>query len=529
MHNKIMKNITKKIIVLLLSVVIAASVFAVPVSASAIQKGSIYPTIYVPGRDENLLVDDVDAENPVNIRANLDVNVSEFATKLSPKIASALINGNWEDYSNTLESLISPMFSSVVLDKNGNRKDNSGVVFEINNTTVKKIFQTDGTYRIDTYRFLYDYRLDAFENAAILDEYVKCVKEVTGAKKVNLLGRCEGSNIVAAYLEKYGTPEEINSILFVWPSVLGLCSVTSFFTGRISLDMDAVERNLVAEGSEGLSTSIIQILNLTNSLDTAASAFNRIYSEVAPTLMPKLVLDTFGTMPSFWEMVEPSKYQEARSFVFSGRESEYAGLLEKTDYYYEHVGSRIDEILKHYTDNGTFFSCVAKYGYPGSSLCTDYRNTQTDGMASLSASSLGATVAPFGEKLSTDSTDKKIAEGKGDYISPDNTIDSSTCLYPESTWFVKNVKHANMPNALEDFCAILLAYGYQPTIHSSGRYPAFLLYDSRSGSVVPLTAENDIDISDTESSQQSGTKGFFAKITAFFRRIIERLKSLFNK
>lgn len=516
-------NFSKKVIsIILVSLMLIPSL---ALSGFAAQ-GSKYPTIYIPGRNEDTLVDDVSSENPENIRVNLDIDVAEFATQLAP----LLINEQWDEYCETLNGLIAPMFEDVALDNNGEVKDNSGVVFPIDKTTVKKLTYMDYTYKLDTYKFQYDYRIDPYENAKILNEYVKLVMEVTGAEKVNILGRCEGSNIALAYLEEYGDPSFINHILFVWPSVQGLCGITAFFTGEISLDMNALEAFLNSQDTEetliGVTSSIVEVMNAVNALAPAAGLFNKIYSKIEKQLMPELVLSTYGNMPSFWAMLEPDKYEQAKEYVFAGREEEYAGLIEKIDNYYYNAGSRVEEILKSYTDAGTMFSCVAKYGYMITPLCTEYMNAQTDGLATLEASSLGATVSNFGDTLSKEYIADVTAKGNGKYISPDKKIDASTCLYPDSTWFVKNCKHANMPSSLNTFCASLIASEVQPTVTQSTRYPQFLLYDSRGSVLVQLTEENNIDNADNGNSNNS--KSFFERIADFFRSIIEKIRNLFR-
>ena len=493
-------------------------------STSLAAEGSKYPTIYVPGRSEDTLVDDVSSENPQNIRVNLSIDVPEFAGKLAP----LLINEQWDEYCDTLHGLVAPMFEDVALDNNGNVKDNSGVIFDVSD--VKKLTYADYTYKLDTYKFQYDYRLDPYENAKLLDEYVKNVMKVTGAEKVNIFGRCEGSNIALAYLEKYGDPSFVNHIVFVWPSVYGLCGITAFFTGEISLDMNALESFLNSEKSEDslddLTGSLVQVMNSMNALSPIGNLFNKVYAKVEKQLMPDLILSTYGNMPSFWAMIDPDKYEQAKNYVFAGREDEYAGLIEKIDNYQSNAGSKVDKILKRYTDAGTMFSCVAKYGYMITPLCTEYMNAQTDGLSTLEASSLGATVADFGKTLSSDYISAANAKGNGKYISPDKNIDASTCLYPDSTWFVKNCQHASMPNSLNEFCAALVACESQPTVSQSTRYPQFMLYDSRGSVLVPLTEENNIE--NANSGNTSGVRGFFAKIADFFRSIFEKIKNLFR-
>ena len=514
----------KKFISILLSLVLLLG--TVSVSASAVtfvlKPGSKYPTIYVPGRNEGVLVDDVDSENPTNIRAEININVSQFASALIPELSQAVVTDDWDDYCDTLEGLVAPMFEDVVLDENGNKKDNSGVIFRYDN--LRNTTQTDYTYRIDTYRFEYDWRIDPYENAAILDAYIKAVMAVTGAEKVNILGRCEGANIVLPYLEQYGDSAKINSILFAWPSVYGLMGITSFFTGDISVDMDAFSASLATDASvSNTASGIVSILNMSGILDGGEKAFDMIYSKVKQPLMPALVLDTFGTMPSMWSMVSPDRYEEAKAFVFSGKEQQYAGLIEKIDNYHNKVGLHIADILKEYTDAGVNFSCVAKYGYVASSLCPSYSFDQTDGMATVKDASMGATSAKFGQTLS----ESYLASHDAKYISSDKIIDAGTCLYPDSTWFVKNLVHSTMPGVLENFCATLIAKETQPTVSDTERYPQFMVYDGRDGSLVPLNDVSDIDTSDDINSP-TGIVGFFARIKAFFESIFARIKALFH-
>lgn len=518
---KLNNSFIKKTVSVLLVCLLLVPSFAF---ASFAAQGSKYPTIYIPGRNEDTLVNDISSDNPEIIKAELDIDVAEFAGKLAP----LLIGEKWDEYCNTLNGLISPMFADVVLDKNGNVRDNSGVIFDTSD--VKKLTYMDYTYRLDTYKFQYDYRIDPYENAKLLDEYVRNVMRVTGAEKVNILGRCEGSNIALAYLDKYGDPSYINHILFVWPSVYGLCGITAFFTGEISVDADALEAFLNSKASEDtlddITGSMLQVMNSINALSPAENLFNKVYSKVEKQLMPELILNTYGNMPAFWAMIAPDKYEQAKEYVFAGREDEYAGLIDKIDYYYYNASSRVDEILKSYTDEGTMFSCVAKYGYMITPLCTEYMHAQTDGLATLADSSLGATVADFGSTLSSEYIEDVQAAGNGDYISPDKTADASTCLYPDSTWFVKNCRHAVMPESVHELCLALVSCESQPTVFQSERYPQFMLYDSRTGVLVPLTEENNIE--NDGSGTATGIRAFFARIAAFFRSIFETLKNLFS-
>ena len=61
------------------------------------------------------------------------------------------------------------------------------------------LFQTDSTYK-----FRYDWRLDPYETAARLREYIDYMKELTGFDTVSLVGFSQGATVLNTYLTTYG-------------------------------------------------------------------------------------------------------------------------------------------------------------------------------------------------------------------------------------------------------------------------------------------------------------------------------------
>ncbi|MBR6940630.1 MAG: hypothetical protein IKH65_07490, partial [Clostridia bacterium] len=96
------------------------------------------------------------------------------------------------------------------------------------------------------------------------------------------------------------------------------------------------------------------------------------------------------------------------------------------------------------------------FGYPDYSFFRIVSSTgtcNTDGIINLSSTTLGATGALNGEKLSFG--DKKPDEK---YISPDGKIDVSTALLPDNTWIFLNQHHEVGRNdaVLNLFVALIL-------------------------------------------------------------------------
>ena len=139
--------------------------------------------------------------------------------------------------------------------------------------------------------------------------------------------------------------------------------------------------------------------------------------------------------------------------------------------------------------------------------------------------SLGATVAPFGGELES-----------GKRLSPDKQIDASTCMFPDQTWFIKNLRHSYENTAIESLIDVI-AHTDDVTVDTLEAYPQFLNANESLSAVTPAQAvnANDIDWAALEPPQMNekgefimGIISFFAKIAAFLNRVIRAIKDLFG-
>ena len=60
-------------------------------------------------------------------------------------------------------------------------------------------------------------------------------------------------------------------------------------------------------------------------------------------------------------------------------------------------------------------------------------NNTSDGTAETYLTSFGATTADLGKNLSADYL-ASVIEANKKYVSPDEKIDASTCVLPDTTW-----------------------------------------------------------------------------------------------
>lgn len=154
-------------------------------------------------------------------------------------------------------------------------------------------------------------------------------------------------------------------------------------------------------------------------------------------------------------------------------------------------------------------------------------------MTALYDQSFGATSSKVTEKLSDKYIAAQTEKGLGKYISPDKQVDASTCLFPETTWIIKNADHV-FPEAIHVLALNFIREDYD--VNTSAVYPQFLNYtprDAYDGSLAPMQETNPNDVQwGTLSGLEKGeaTQTIFNKIidffTSFIKMIIDVIKGI---
>lgn len=489
----------KKIISVLLSILMIFSIAIPAVYAVDFEMQDI-PIIMVPGtgnawiydaQGNRIYPDDVEI---TDVLLNMDV-----MGPILKELAIAMATGNWEPYADSIYDAIAPIFEKQILDKNGEASDGSGI---INGWTKETIKRKTSNFGVNDYVYLFDERLDPYAVAKDLHEYIDAVLEVTGAEKVGLIGRCYGTTIVTAYLEQFGDEDKIDTTVMYCPQVTGIEYLDTIFTGNFEFDPDNIDLfvNSYLGDSElfesreltTILTGLVTILNFAQVLGYPIEAIVSIYDNVKDYLMPKLLRDTYARKLSYWSMVSPENYEEARNFIFSGVEDEYAGFLEKTDNYNYNVKARVNDILDGLIAKGMKITVVAKYGtvqYP----IYGGANAQSDNSNSVKKMSFGATASPIDQVLSKEYIAQAKSNGTDKYISADLKIDASTAYYKDYTWFIKDCEHANHPACINSLMLYTIQRKTQATVWDNENYPQFMRYISDAGALVPIDGPTDSD------------------------------------
>lgn len=488
-----MRKISIKVLSVFLSLILAVStVICVPVSAGNEPEGTDIPLIYVCGQGSALYKYDENGVKQTVYPIEIPDGFIESAVKENIGIfAKAVITQKWEEFGQAFRGIMDELYGPLALDENGEPKDGSFCYNEWHSQWVDPN-PVNGKYPTERYTFFYDFRLDPYKLADDLHGYIEKVMAATGADHVALLGRCLGGCVVAAYMKKYDG-EYVSDMIQYCTAVKGATVCSKLLSGDYYLDADAIERlvydyQLSAEQvTNDLIQSFVTLFNKTYGLDIACWSVNNVWDNIYLDILPDMLLDTFGTWPGFWSMINDEDYNRAKDTIFHNADKDkWANFIDIIDNYHYNVQTKVEEDFVRYAENGIDIYNVSKYGYqaipvnaPGDLI--------SDSTCALAEASIGATVTSLFTSFDDSYVEKAKADGTYKYISPDRQVDASTCLFPERTWVIKNLDHKNFPKSVNTLFDLMVnTDGFD--INTDERFPQFMVHND--GNVTPMTGEN---------------------------------------
>ncbi len=494
-----------------------------------------YPTIYIKGK-VGTLGNNVGTPDQIQIYDGNrvpapDGYIEEAVKELVPMFVKSMLTDDYTEWAEKMSGVLEPIYRDFVLDKNGKARPGSGqekLAYDINN--VHDVIE-GGKYALHGYPFDYDWRLSPIDVAPDLRTYVEKVKEVTGKPKVNLIARCEGACVLIAYLAEYGGAD-IGDAVFLSPSSNGTALISDVFAGDFHLDGVAVNRYM--EDGEYMSEldkiiedellrrvilDTLKLMAVTPGVDLTDAALNGLLEKILPMIMPGLLMTSYGTLPSYWAMVDDAHYEQAKTLAGITDDPEYANFVALIDDYHYNIQQKHAEILESCRSQGMGCMILVKYGdemlpFLGDSV---YPNDNT---TTVPQASLGATVAEIGDKL----------DGEGEFISPDGLIDASTAGAPDYTWYAKYLDHDEWDKGINDLVKAHYASGGTMTVNSDPAFPRFLVYrelDKDHGVLEPMTEENAFAQDPTPSEDVApAVNNFISTMRSVIERIIAFIKGI---
>ena len=304
----------------------------------------------------------------------------------------------------------------------------------------------DITDESKVYYFGYDTFGDVAATADKLHSYIHdVVLKQTGAAKVSLCPISLGGTVAVQYLDKY--PEDyklIKKIVYVVPAIDGSDIVGDIVTGNLSLFDD--DETLYSK-------LMVTLMGDTFSAYLVNMALRLLPSSVLKQALHGLVNGLVETMilpcTQMWALCPTDYYETARSMWLENEE--YAVIAEKVDAFMQ-ARANFESNQNKLLESGAQIYDIACYGSELYPFSKDYRTTNADGIIDAESTSMGATFAPLGTTLPADYTQAGTycSDPTHNHISPDRTVDPTTGLLPDTTWYFNGQLHESLASG--DVC-----------------------------------------------------------------------------
>ena len=266
-----------------------------------------------------------------------------------------------------------------------------------------------------------------------------------------------GASITTAYIDAYPTKEEnhikrVIGIVGAWDGTEIIADMlTQSYCEPMSADLfyNGIIGDLVGEPWGYLVNVALRMLPKQVLRDFIDMALRGLSTEI------------FGATPSLSNMAPLDRYEEVMATNFITSEV----VRKEVENFYA-AKSRLHQNIANLQAEGVTFSFIAGYGLPFGACTSDYSFfgfmksspvTNSDEIINIDSTAPGTSFVPYGTQF--EDTD-------GRELSPDGSLDISTCLYKDSTWYFFEQKHELEHNSTALSLALNLATGHVTTVDS---------------------------------------------------------------
>ncbi|MBR0510335.1 MAG: hypothetical protein IJJ85_09465 [Clostridia bacterium] len=431
--------------------------------------------------------------------------ISTLVSECLPDLAKGLLTGDWDSYTEKVLDIILPAYEGFAPATDGTLPENSYKAMDHSAVSANHSLNINSAFHFNP-----DVRVSPLDLADELNDYVEQVKAATGHDKVILISRCEGSATLLSYLYEYGRPsgyEGIQSVCLCDSTLCGMGYIEALFSGTVKVMGDAGLRYMSSLSMEDntpqtagveqafdakLLAQLSELLKETYGVTLTAAMVNRMYGQLKDTLVAEILRAYYARVSGNWACVR-ERFDEAIDYVFPTEElkAEFAPIIANARTFHDDILEHSEEILSEVKAAGADVSLVVEYGYQQYPVSEDSEYVG-DILASAARKSFGATTSKVEETLPAAYITRQTVTGFGRYISPDKQIDASTCLFPDSTWFIKNINHDAPDQTYKLVQTVTTTPGM--TVATDEAYPQYLNYVADSPTLLPLEETNDNDV-----------------------------------
>ncbi len=291
------------------------------------------------------------------------------------------------------------------------------------------------------YYYAYSSFGDTLTIAERLNDYVQMVKDQTGHDKVNLVFISLGGTIGSTYLSEFCDPDDIDRVVFAAAAVDGSYLLSSLMNADLIFDDPRLFTSMLPDLMTIVGSEYVWLGYLLNVVIRfiPQKFLSGYLSDVAYEGIHRVLGQLMYNCPSMWALVPSAEYPAMADELIKSDV-----LRAKTDRYYN-IQKNAANTIRRLTEEGMDIFVICGYDLPLPSILSCYAYS-SDNIIQAASTSIGGTIAPYGEELPADYT-PAIDES---YLSPDRKVDAGTCALPDRTWFVKGQSHLTLQAALHD-------------------------------------------------------------------------------
>ncbi len=306
--------------------------------------------------------------------------------------------------------------------------------------------------------YLYVYNYSAFsytsKNVEGLHDYIETIlaNNKVGAEKVVLIPMSMGASVVSAYMDAYPTVAEnhirrVVGIVGAWDGteIIADMLTQSYCDNSADLFYNGLISDLVGEPWG-------YVINIALRLFP-----KQVLRDFIDMALRGLATDLFGPTPSLCNMAPLDRYDEIKWCMSSDV------VKAEVDKFYQ-AKARLFDTMAGLEKEGVTFSFIAGYGLPFGACTSDYSlfgfmntapTTNSDEIINIDSTAPGTSFVAYNETFT---------DIEGRELSPDGSLDISTTIYKESTWFFYEQKHELEHNNTALSLALNLATGEVKTV-----------------------------------------------------------------
>ncbi len=318
------------------------------------------------------------------------------------------------------------------------------------------------------YYFAYNSFGNNYDIVKELYAYIQMVKAETGHDKVNIVPISMGGSIANALFEYYpDVMDDLNKVVYIVPALNGSTIVGDLYTKNLSfLDADFLYNGFLETLMDEETARMIEVI--------ARILPDEVLTGALRSVADCLVEEVAANITMLWGLCPKEFYPAASAALLTAKPE----IKRQTDMFYQAQLNSLDNIQK-LVDKGVQVFNIVDYDVPLYQIGNSWNDDNADGVIHLSSTSMGAHSALAGETLGADykqaNTSVNCADPSHNHISPDNVVDASTGLLPDTTFYFDAQNHESTArnDIIISLATNLLATDEIKDVYSVPGYPQF--------------------------------------------------------